>query len=59
MKKTVRLNRVGIPILAPTEPTQPKPTTGRSIKQNLAVIGTLIQRAVSHDSVISGGVNAE
>jgi hypothetical protein len=56
MKKTGKLYRVGIPILAPTEPTQPKPTTGRTIGQNLAVTSTLIQKAASHDRV-QGGIN--
>jgi hypothetical protein len=55
MQKTGRFNRNGIAILRNTDGYN----TGRSIGQNLAVIGTLIKKAVSHDAVRSGGVNAK
>jgi hypothetical protein len=38
-------------------PDTSKPTTGRTIGQNIAVTGTYVKKAVSHDSVLSGGVN--
>ena len=37
-------------------PVSPKPTTGRTIGQNLAITQTCVKKAASHDSVLSGGV---
>jgi hypothetical protein len=37
--------------------TQPKPTTGRSIGQNLVISQTYVKKATTHDNVISGGVH--
>jgi hypothetical protein len=55
MKKCI-VNKAGIPVLAPIEPTQHKPMTGRTIGQNIAISQSYVQRAASHDRV-QGGIN--
>jgi hypothetical protein len=54
--KQYRTNKAGVPLLDKRGQRVPvTPTTGRTIRQNLAVTITFTRKAANHDNVVSGG----